>query len=235
MTCSSMDCPISSERRLAWTRSRHVDNTMDIEDTVAVIMSMSAFTFQDMDDAFLEEGCSMEMIQDWLQHCRSSVENTCEDVLLHHKGSYSKGNSLDDDFILGAEAILLSAHHRNRIRVVLENPRLENMYLGDSMASNSTFKTSSSISEVLTLHQADAESILNNLGFACEKMCSMYKIPGRFFLLPSKATGIDFRMFVESLLHRMKTGVPSYIPADHEFLNDTAYTLHNLYPQMTTT
>ncbi|XP_063813142.1 protein TESPA1 [Pseudophryne corroboree] len=97
------------------------------------------------------------------------------------------------------------------------------MYLGDSMTSmtsNSTFKTSSSISEILTLCQVDPESVLYNLGFACEKMCSMYKIPARFFLFPSKASGIDFRRFVESQLHRMKMGVPSYIPAD-EFLNKT--------------
>ncbi|KAG9491695.1 hypothetical protein GDO78_000283 [Eleutherodactylus coqui] len=87
-----------------------------------------------------------------------------------------------------------------------------------------------SISEVLTLCQADAETILNNLGFACEKTCSMYKIPSRFFFIPSKAEGISFTKYFESVSHRIKIGDSSYIPADDELLNDTLYTLPNSYP-----
>ncbi|KAM5182416.1 protein TESPA1 isoform 2-T2 [Mantella aurantiaca] len=152
-----------------------------------------------------------------------------------NSGLNSKINSLDDDFSLGAEAIQLSDHHRNRIRVLPEHPRLKTMYMGDSMTSTSTAKTSSSISEILTLYQADAENILYNLGFACDKMCSMYEIPSRFFLCPSQATGIDFKMFFESLLHRIKKGDPTYLPADHDILKDTVCTFNKLYPCRTRT
>ncbi|KAM5182415.1 protein TESPA1 isoform 1-T1 [Mantella aurantiaca] len=233
MTSLLMEHLNTSERRIAWTRLRHVVSTMDEEDTVS--FNMPEFTFQDLDDAFLDEELSVDMIQGWLQGCGSSLENLSEEGLLHKKGLNSKINSLDDDFSLGAEAIQLSDHHRNRIRVLPEHPRLKTMYMGDSMTSTSTAKTSSSISEILTLYQADAENILYNLGFACDKMCSMYEIPSRFFLCPSQATGIDFKMFFESLLHRIKKGDPTYLPADHDILKDTVCTFNKLYPCRTRT
>ncbi|KAM3935922.1 protein TESPA1 [Leptodactylus fuscus] len=220
----------SAVRRLAWTRSHRADMTAEEEDSVALIMSMSEFTFQDMDDAFLEEGCTVEMIQNWLQDCSSCSETSCEDVPYIPKVSYCKGNSLDDDFTLGAEATLLSNHNRNRISVVLDYPNLKTINLGNSMASNSTTQTSSSISEVLTLCQADAETVLYNLGFACEKTCSAYEIPSRFFVLPSKAEGINLKKYYESLLHRIKRGDSSYIPADHGLLDDIVSSLNNSYP-----
>ncbi|XP_044142771.1 protein TESPA1 [Bufo gargarizans] len=108
------------------------------------------------------------------------------------------------------------------------------MNLGNSMTSSTTTKTSSSISEVLTQCQADAETILYNLGFASEKTCSMYKIPSRFFLIPSKAEGIDFTIYFESLLNRIKRGDSSYIPADKGLLYHTLYPLHNSYPYIRT-
>ncbi|XP_069614798.1 protein TESPA1 isoform X2 [Ranitomeya imitator] len=108
------------------------------------------------------------------------------------------------------------------------------MNLDNSITSNTTTKTSSSISDVLAFCQPDAETVLYNLGFACEKACSTYKIPSRFFFIPSKAEGIDFTMYFESLLHRMKRGDSSYIPADCEFQNDRLHPLHNSYPYIRT-
>ncbi|XP_056418744.1 protein TESPA1 [Hyla sarda] len=225
---------ISSDRPLAWSRSRRANNIGDAEDSLALIMSMSEFTFQDEDEAFVEEGCTKKIIKKWLQDCRSCSEDSCEDV--NSKVSYCKGNSLDDDFTLGAEATFLSNHHRNRISEVLDCHRtnLKTTSLGNSMASDTTTKTSSSISEVLTLCQADAETILYNLGFACEKNCSMYEIPSRFFLIPSKAEGINLSMYFKSLLHRIKRGDSSYIPADHGLLNDKLNPIHNSYSYIRT-
>ncbi|XP_069614797.1 protein TESPA1 isoform X1 [Ranitomeya imitator] len=97
--------------------------------------------------------------------------------------------------------------------VISDFPYLTTMNLDNSITSNTTTKTSSSISDVLAFCQPDAETVLYNLGFACEKACSTYKIPSRFFFIPSKAEGIDFTMYFESLLHRMKRGDSSYIPA----------------------
>ncbi|XP_073417525.1 protein TESPA1 [Dendrobates tinctorius] len=151
---------LSSARRFAWSRSLHVNDSVEVEDSLAMIMSMPEFTFQDVDDDFLEEDCTTEMIQDWLKNC--------------------------------------------------------------------------SIPDVLTFCQPDAETVLYNLGFASEKACSTYKIPSRFFFIPSKAKGIDFIMYFESLLQRIKRGDSSYIPADHEFQNDTLHPLHNSYPYIRT-
>ncbi|XP_075707179.1 protein TESPA1 [Rhinoderma darwinii] len=106
-------------------------------------MPMTEFTFQDMDNALLEEGCTVEIIQHWLKNCSSCTENPCEDVPINPKVSYCKGNSLDDDFTLGAEATILSNHHRNRKSVLLDLPNLKTMNLGNSMSSNTTTKTSS--------------------------------------------------------------------------------------------
>lgn len=233
MRFSTMISVMSSDKHSAWSRSHHMNNKVE-EDSLDVIMSMSEFTFEDMDDAFLKEGCTMEIIQNWLQDCCSCSENVCDDVPINPKVSYCKENSLDDDFTLGAEATLLSNHHRSRISVLLDCPSLKIVNLGNSMTSNNTTKTSSSISEVLTLCQADAETVLYNLGFACEKTCSKYKIPSRFFHVPSKAEGIDFTMYFESLLRRIKRGDSSYIPADHGLLSDTLYPLYNSYPYIRT-
>ncbi|XP_069828319.1 protein TESPA1 [Dendropsophus ebraccatus] len=223
---------ISPHRPLAWSRSRHANNIVEVEDSLALIMSMSELTFQDMDEAFVEESCAKEKIQTWLQDCCLSSEDSCEDV--NPKVLFCKGNSLDDDFTLGAEATFLSNHFQNRKSEVLDRPNLKIMNLGNSMASDTTTKTSSSISEVLTQCQTDPETVLYNLGFASEKSCSMYKIPSRFFLIPSKAEGINFTMYFQSLLHRIMRGDSSYIPADHGLLNDKLYPPHNSYPYIRT-
>ncbi|XP_073526159.1 protein TESPA1 [Phyllobates terribilis] len=106
---------LSSARHVAWSRSLHVNDSMEVGDSIAIIRSMSEFTFQDVDDAFLEEGCTTEMIQNWIKNCSLCPENFSEVIPLN-KAPYSKGNSLDDDFTLGAEATLLTNHQKNSIR-----------------------------------------------------------------------------------------------------------------------
>ncbi|XP_040278328.1 uncharacterized protein LOC120993932 [Bufo bufo] len=69
MKFATMAGMIPSDRRSAWSRSHHVNNNYEVEDALALIMSVSEFTFQDMDNAFWEEGCTMEMIQNWLKDC----------------------------------------------------------------------------------------------------------------------------------------------------------------------
>ncbi|MEE6471992.1 hypothetical protein FKM82_009423 [Ascaphus truei] len=179
MKCPSVECPTSSERRLAWAQqTRHWHNTVDEDDTVAAIMSIPEFTY-DVDDVFLEAGRSTKKIQDWLQDCRSSIENiSSEDTLRPHiKGPCSKGNSVDDDLTLGAEAPLLSDNCKSRGRMMLAHPRPKNLHLGNSVTSNSTNKTSSSVSEILEMCQENAENILYNLGFANEEPNATAKIP----------------------------------------------------------
>ncbi|MEE6471987.1 hypothetical protein FKM82_009423 [Ascaphus truei] len=237
MKCPSVECPTSSERRLAWAQqTRHWHNTVDEDDTVAAIMSIPEFTY-DVDDVFLEAGRSTKKIQDWLQDCRSSIENiSSEDTLRPHiKGPCSKGNSVDDDLTLGAEAPLLSDNCKSRGRMMLAHPRPKNLHLGNSVTSNSTNKTSSSVSEILEMCQENAENILYNLGFANEEPNATAKIPGRFFFFPSLAAGIDFRVFLESQVRRMGMEDSSYILPNHEAMTATADALYCLYSHLTST
>ncbi|KAM8977565.1 protein TESPA1 [Pelodytes ibericus] len=191
------------ERLLTWRQhSRRQQITTDADDSLAAIMSIPVFTYEDLDNAFLEEGASIDMIQDWLHDCRSSMESTSEDrSQCHIKGPFSKGNSLEDDFHLGAEAISLFDQYKSSTRMVETQSLLRNMHLGNSMASNSTIKTCSSVSEILALYEEDAENVLYSLGFVREEKS---KIPARFFYFPSKAEGIDFAVFIQSQMHKLE-------------------------------
>uniref|UniRef100_A0A8C5M6P5 ITPR-interacting domain-containing protein n=1 Tax=Leptobrachium leishanense TaxID=445787 RepID=A0A8C5M6P5_9ANUR len=57
------------------------------------------------------------------------------------------------------------------------------------------------VSDVLALRKEDAETILYNLGFAIEES---NRIPDRFFTCSSKAAGIDFKLFIDCQMHRLK-------------------------------
>ncbi|CAH2224652.1 TESPA1 isoform X1 [Pelobates cultripes] len=213
MTYASRIGACSLERRLTWIRqSKQQQGTVDNS-----TMPIPGLTYEDLNNAVLENGIAMEMIQDWLQDCGTSVENTPETRSQHQmKGQYSKGNSLEDDFSLGAEAMLLFDNIKISSRVT--HPQLKNMYLGNSMASNSTTKTCSRetitrISDVLTLYQEDAEIILYNLGFAMEVPSG---IPDRFFAYPSEAAGIDFKLFNQCQRHRLEVEDRIYLQKNRE-------------------
>ncbi|XP_041438511.1 protein TESPA1 isoform X2 [Xenopus laevis] len=234
MKCSHSKRSCTSERHSAWMqRSRHWQTVVDEDETVDVIMKMPAFTYQDLDNVFAERS-SINMIQHWLQDCRSSVEGAPEDTPQSLKGTWSKENSTDDDFNLGAEAILISDQWKSIARMDGEKARAKFSHLGNSMASSSTIKTTSSVSEILSLYQEDAENILYNLGFACEDPCAAYTIPNRFFSCPSQAAGIDFKLFLESQMQRVERENFSYLP---ESLTTTATSLdsyNSLYSHMMT-
>ncbi|XP_031753050.1 protein TESPA1 isoform X2 [Xenopus tropicalis] len=231
MKCSHSQRSATSERHSAWKqRSRHWHTALEEDDTVDVIMKLPEFTYQDLDNVFVEKGGSINMIQHWLQDCRSSVEGAPEDTYLSHiRGTWSKENSTDDDFNLGAEAILLSDHCKFIARMENEKARAKFSHMGNSMASSSTIKTSSSVSEILSLYQEDAETILYNLGFACVDPCAAHTIPTRYFLSPSRAAGIDFKLFLESQMQRIEKENYSYLPSLNIFATsvDSFHSLHS--------
>ena len=73
----------------------------------------------------------------------------------------------------------------------------------------SLYLTHASVSEVLQMCAEDAEETLYQLGFGCEEPQVTARIPARFFTFPSKLKGINFRLFLESQLRRIREEDPS--------------------------
>lgn len=66
-----------------------------------------------------------------------------------------------------------------------------------------------SVSEILRLCSEDAEETLYELGFGCDEPQVTVRIPPRFFTFPSMAQGINFRLFLDSQLRRIREEDPS--------------------------
>uniref|UniRef100_A0A8D3BV03 ITPR-interacting domain-containing protein n=1 Tax=Scophthalmus maximus TaxID=52904 RepID=A0A8D3BV03_SCOMX len=65
------------------------------------------------------------------------------------------------------------------------------------------------VSEVLQLCSEDAEETLLEMGFGCDEPQVPVRIPPRFFTFPSQAQGINFRLFLDSQLRRIREEDPS--------------------------
>lgn len=66
-----------------------------------------------------------------------------------------------------------------------------------------------SVSEVLQMCAEDAEETLYELGFGYDEPQVTVRIPPRFFTFPSEARGINFRLFLDSQLRRIREEDPS--------------------------
>uniref|UniRef100_A0A672YPQ7 ITPR-interacting domain-containing protein n=1 Tax=Sphaeramia orbicularis TaxID=375764 RepID=A0A672YPQ7_9TELE len=66
-----------------------------------------------------------------------------------------------------------------------------------------------SVSEVLKMCSEDAEETLYELGFGSDEPQVTVRIPPRFFTFPSQAQGINFRLFLDSQLRRIREEDPS--------------------------
>lgn len=66
-----------------------------------------------------------------------------------------------------------------------------------------------SVSDVLQLCSEDPEETLYHLGFGCDEPQVTVRIPPRFFTFPSVAQGINFRLFLDSQLQRIREEDPS--------------------------
>lgn len=71
------------------------------------------------------------------------------------------------------------------------------------------FYMHTSISEVLQMCSEDAEETLYELGFGSDEPQVTVRIPPRFFTFPSLAEGINFRLFLDSQLRRIREEDPS--------------------------
>ncbi|XP_061076192.1 uncharacterized protein tespa1 isoform X2 [Conger conger] len=171
-------------------------------------------------------------------------------------------SSFEDDLSLGAEATVLHigdhGPHMGTSPRLLPPPRVRQstlytslqqklsipfVSLGHSMASSGlsseTSKTASSVSEVLQLCAEDAEEILFQLGFGCDQPHVPARIPARFFSFPSKLRGINFRLFLESQLRRLRDEDPGLSLASRfrqvEVLTAMANAFYSLYSHVSRT
>ncbi|XP_057702245.1 protein TESPA1-like [Corythoichthys intestinalis] len=68
----------------------------------------------------------------------------------------------------------------------------------------------SNVPEVLQSRSEDAEEILWQLGFGHEEQELTVRIPPRFLSFPSQARGINFRLFLDSQVRRIREEDPSF-------------------------
>ncbi|XP_026866756.2 protein ITPRID2 isoform X2 [Electrophorus electricus] len=258
-----MESPSSADRRQAWAHSSRYWLTLEDSEPrgpCAAISDPSAHL--SLQDEVFTDGCSTGKIETWLQGCgnEANQENlshlTVESLL-------KTGNSFEDDLSLGAEATALDVGSRNEelgyCPMLLPppksrrkdyhtstpqkrlNPPFYNM--GQSMASSAfsflTTKTASSVSEVLQMCAEDAEETLYQLGFGCEEPQVTARIPARFFNFPSQLRGINFRLFLESQLRRIREEDPNLSLASRfrqvEVLTAMANAFYSLYSHVSRT
>ncbi|XP_037108294.1 uncharacterized protein tespa1 isoform X1 [Syngnathus acus] len=98
---------------------------------------------------------------------------------------------------------------------------------------------SSNIPEVLQSHSVDAEEILWQLGFGCDDPQPTVRIPPRFLSFPSQARGINFRLFLESQVRRMREEDPTLCLASRfrqvQALTAMANAFYSLYSHVSGT
>ncbi|KAF7664572.1 hypothetical protein LDENG_00169470 [Lucifuga dentata] len=243
-----MESSSSTVRRRAWIHSSRHWLTLEEPDSEGPLCDLPSASIAD-DDVFSEE-CSTGKIESWLLSCGS---NTCLKNSGHlHVESMLKANSFDDDLSLGADASALKAgeitsevgqHCRFTTSSPLQELGLPSLNMGHSMASScpssSIIKTSSSVSEVLHLCSEDAEETLYQLGFGCDEPQVTARIPPRFFSFPSQAQGINFRLFLEAQLRRMREEDPSLSLASRfrqvQVLTEMANAFYSLYSHVSRT
>lgn len=216
-----------------------------------------------VDDDVFSEGCCTGKIHSWLLgSCglESSSENSRH---LIPECILKSGISFEDDLSLGADASFLDnvTFGPQEGRIPLRPPpsrvprqsrehttstpsqKQPSLNLGDSMASSgfssSTNKTASSVSEVLKLCSEDAEETLYHLGFGSEEAQVTSRIPPRFFNFPSSLRGINFRVFLECQLQRIRQEDPNLSLASRfrqvEVLTAMANAFYSLYSHVSRT
>lgn len=234
-----MESPSKIERRQAWAlSSRRKFTVRDGEHRSPTADDQPHFSLQD--DVFVD-GCSAGKIESWLQGCGSEASPAKS---IHLAGSLRTGVSFEDDLILGAEATgLYASSSAQQFSTPQQRLNLPLYSMGQSVASSAfsttTARTASSLSEVLQMRAEDAEETLFQLGFGCEEPQVTARIPVRFFNFPSQLRGINFRLFLESQLSRIRQEDPCLSLASRfrqvEALTAMANAFYSLYSHVSRT
>ncbi|XP_058635127.1 protein TESPA1 isoform X2 [Onychostoma macrolepis] len=234
-----MESPSKIERRQAWASSRHKFTVKDAEHRSSTAEHQSHFSLQD--DVFVD-GCSAGKIETWLQGCGNEANPAKNSHLTI--GPLRTGISFEDDLSLGAEATALyAASGAQQFSTPQQKLNLPLFSMGQSFASSAfsttTNRTASSVSEVLQMRAEDAEETLFQLGFGCEEPQVTARIPVRFFNFPSQLRGINFRLFLESQLARIRQEDPCLSLASRfrqvEALTAMANAFYSLYSHVSRT
>ncbi|XP_041639153.1 protein ITPRID2 [Cheilinus undulatus] len=253
-----MESSSSTVRRRAWINSSRQWLTLEESDAEGPPLSSLQSSFIADDDVF-SEGCYTGKIETWLLGCGSGArtENSSQPSF----ESVLKTNNFDDELSLGADASVINVEEvssktglpqnpsskQSRGRLTSSTPRqnlcLPSLNLGHSMASSclsaSTCRTTSSVSEVLQMCSEDAEETLYELGFGCDEPQVTVRIPPRFFTFPSQAKGINFRLFLDSQLRRIREEDPSLSLASRfrqvQVLTAMANAFYSLYSHVSRT
>ncbi|XP_053723116.1 protein TESPA1 [Synchiropus splendidus] len=231
-----MEMRSSTARRRAWIDSTRKLSTQ--EDPITLPWQSSCASFAADDDVFTA-GCLTGKIETWLEDCRSdgSTENT-------GRSFEFRSNNSSEELCLGFDAAELETQDlRSGSGCVRRTFRLPSLNLGNSFASScnsaNTLGTVSSVSEVLHLCSENAETTLYELGFGCDEPQVAVRIPPRFFTFPSQAKGINFRLFLDSQLQRIREEDPSLCIASRfrqvQALTETANAFYSLYSHVSRT
>ncbi|KAE8298367.1 Protein TESPA1 Thymocyte-expressed positive selection-associated protein 1 [Larimichthys crocea] len=251
-----MESPASTVRRRAWINSSRQWLTLEELDPEGPPCSLPSASLAD-DDVF-SDGCVTGKIENWLLGC--GLEGRSENSDQRSFESALKAKHFDDELSLGADASLLNSGETTSEVGFTQHPSskqghgrltstprqalcLPSLNLGHSMASSclssSTCKTTSSVSDVLKLCSEDAEETLYELGFGCDEPQVTVRIPPRFFTFPSLAQGINFRLFLDSQLRRIREEDPSLSLASRfrqvQVLTAMANAFYSLYSHVSRT
>ncbi|XP_051568804.1 protein TESPA1-like isoform X2 [Myxocyprinus asiaticus] len=234
-----MESPSKIDRRQAWAlSSRRKLTVREAEQRSSTVEDPhSHFSFQD--DVFLD-GYSAGKIETWLQGCGNEASSAKTRHLTI--GALKTGTSFEDDLSLGAEA-LCAASDVPQYSKPQQKLNLPLFNMGHSVAStalsSTTNRTASSVSEVLKMRSEDAEETLFQLGFGCEEPQVTTRVPVRFFNFSSQLRGINFRLFLESQLSRVRQEDPCLSLASRfqqvEALTAMANAFYSLYSHVSRT
>ncbi|KAL4655785.1 protein TESPA1 [Arapaima gigas] len=254
-----METPSPTDRRQAWVRgSRHWQPLEDPEPQ-STQGSLTSHTLHDGNGA-------LGLLYIYLTECRIFQKVKVMQFHVFPEPLLRPGSSFEDDLSLGAEGEmcthlcpylcdccsrccpLLQPPPRSRNKGPVTSTPNQKLgvplpHLGHSMASSglssTTNRTASSVSEVLQLYMEDAEHTLYELGFGCDEPQVTARIPSRFFSFPSQLQGINFRLFLESQLSRLRQEDPSLSLASRfrqvEVLTAMANAFYSLYSHVSRT
>lgn len=249
-----MERSSSTSRRRAWINSSRQWPT--VEDSEGPLSRLSASaSIADDDDVFSDAGFTGK-IENWLLGCGSDVR--LENVRQLSFEAALQANNFSDDLSLGDDASVInfgettanfrqSSLRKQLSRFSSSAPHqklcLPSLNLGNSMASSclssSTWRTVSSVSEVLQMCSEDAEETLYELGFGCEEPQVTVRIPPRFFTFPSQAQGINFRLFLDAQIRRIREEDPCLSLASRfrqvQVLTAMANAFYSLYSHVSRT
>ncbi|XP_062401802.1 protein TESPA1 isoform X2 [Sardina pilchardus] len=258
-----METPSPNVRRHAWVHSSWL--TLEETEHQAPDPATAGLHLPIQEDDVFLGGCATGKIETWLQGCGPDTgleEGRADPAHVTLESLLKTCNSFEDDLSLGAEATVLHDVDRPSVGcrpVLLPPPKsrqkkfttstrqqrltLPLFNMGQSMASSclssATNKTASSISEVLQMCTEDAEETLYQLGFGCDEPQVTARIPSRFFNFPSQLRGINFRLFLESQLHRVSQEDPNLSLASRfrqvEVLTAMANAFYSLYSHVSRT